>query len=109
MSVKFFNKSGLKRHLIRTGLYLSGGISALLCNFAFIDPWLIPDPCYFHSHKAGIFIKLLYNFPASEGGHPIPSVLNLGMTAVCGAAAGHVLFVLFLKAGKNKNAQQATD
>jgi hypothetical protein len=38
-------------------------------------PLFINDECYYHSHKAPWYIELLFDFPSSEGYHPIPSNL----------------------------------
>jgi hypothetical protein len=58
------------------------GIIISLILAYFIQLLLIPDECYFHQNDANWFIKIMYDFKSSNGGHPFPSnfqfVLILG-------------------------------
>ena len=45
--------------------------AAFFLHSFIIDPILIPDPCYYHSNEASFLINSLYDFPASEGFHPV--------------------------------------
>lgn len=54
-------------------------------HLSVVWPLLIPDDCYYHTNEPNSLIKLLYNFPSSEGGHSIPSVFNFLLFGLSGA------------------------
>ena len=60
--------------IILTGL-ISIVIYFILVHFVFYSI-LIPDECYYHSHETPLIIDLLFDFPAYEGFHPVPSIIG---------------------------------
>lgn len=74
-------EAGRKMDRIQTigRISLTGLISVvlyfILVHFV-LYPILIPDECYYHSHDTPILIDLLFDFPASEGFHPVPRVIG---------------------------------
>lgn len=60
--------------IILTGL-ICVVIYFILVHFV-LYPILIPDECYYHSHDTPFIIDLLFDFPAHEGFHPVPSVIG---------------------------------
>lgn len=58
-------------------------------NIKFLWPYLIPDDCYYHTHKPGFLVSMLFDFPASENGHSVPSIFNIVLTFVVGLLLGN--------------------
>jgi hypothetical protein len=65
-----------------------GILSAWLLNILVVKPLAIPDDCYYHSREAPFLINVFYDFPSSEGGHPVPSTINATVTSGIGALSG---------------------
>src|ERR1043165_1818876 len=78
-----------------------GSALAFLLNIFILEPLLIiPDYCYYDTREPGFLINLFYDFPGSEGYHPVPSRLNILLTIVIGAFAGYKSFSLLQKSVK---------
>lgn len=65
-----------------------GGIVVLLINVFLVERVIIPDICYYHSHDPNFFIETFYDFPSSEGSHPVPSIFNLSLSFITGGTLG---------------------
>lgn len=70
---------------------LTGALLAFLLNVCLLEKLLIPDPCYYHSHEGGRLFHWFYDLPATEGGHPVPTKLNMIITLLLGAIGGWLL------------------
>ena len=57
---------------------------------------IFPDICIFHTRETTLLFRLFYDLPASEGFHPVPSVLNYALTAGAGALTGFFMGKKFL-------------
>ena len=68
---------------------------ACLLNYFVLDKLLIPDPCYYHFHETKKVFDVFYDLPSSEGGHPVPTTLNIIITAVIGLVIGLTLSAYF--------------
>ncbi len=80
-----------------------GIIGFLLLNLLLIENWIIPDPCYYHSHDTTKLFDIFYEIKSSEGGHPVPSTFNIVLTIVLGIIAGTLLGLRIInKANKNE-------
>jgi hypothetical protein len=66
------------------------GIVAMFILTSVIEIIFLPDPCHYHAREeeAGVIFNLLYDFKASEGFHPTPSLLHLTLVPVSGGLAG---------------------
>ena len=53
-------------------------------NYAVIEPLLIPDPCYYHSHNSNFMIDIFYNSSSASNGHPEPNIFNFIFTLCIG-------------------------
>jgi hypothetical protein len=76
-------------------MLLIGMAAAVLLNYSFIEPLLIPEPCYYHGREAGFLFNLFYDTPSFAGGHPVPTVLNGISTVAAGGVAGWKATALF--------------
>ena len=86
----------MSNKLIKT-LSLSLGVTgAFFLNYFFIEKFIIPDPCYYHSLDAGILFNLFYDTPSVNGGHPFPSVINLIFTVALGLLIGWKVYKFFV-------------
>lgn len=56
-----------------------------------IYPIFIPDDCYYHIHETTKTIELLFDFPAYNGYHPVPSKLGYLLFCVLGLIVGVIL------------------
>jgi hypothetical protein len=68
-------------------------VYGLIMNFI-IYQIFIPDECYYHSHDTTTLIELLFDFPAYNGYHPVPSKLGYILFCIFGFIAGSLLFRL---------------
>jgi hypothetical protein len=65
-------------------------VYGLVMNFI-IYPIFIPDDCYYHNHDTTNTIELLFDFPAYNGYHPVPSKLGYLIFSVLGLIIGVLL------------------
>ncbi len=68
-----------------------GGVLAFLLNVLLIESVIIPDICYYHTHDTNFFIDTFYDFPSSEGGHPVPSIINIILSLTVGGIVGFLI------------------
>jgi hypothetical protein len=73
-------------------------IFGLLGNLI-IFPLLIPDECYYHGHEEPFLIKVLFDFPAYNGYHP---VIAKWLYLFCGFS-GYLLAGLIQKGTQKKS------
>jgi hypothetical protein len=62
-----------------------------------IETILIPNSCYYHTRDPGKIISLLFDFPASENGHPVASHLNVILSSASGGLVGLILGIMLTK------------
>lgn len=62
-------------------------IYGLIMNFI-IYQIFIPDECYYHSHETTTTIEFLFDFPAYNGCHPVPSKLGYLLFSIFGFIVG---------------------
>ena len=73
-------------------------ILALLVDFQFVEDLIIPDICAFHYGKqTSMLFDLFYEFPASEGGYPFPTVFHFFFTIFIGASLGFFVSKIILR------------
>ncbi len=48
----------------------------------------ISDECYYHSHEVPLLINMLFDFPSSEGYHPVASRLGYLLFGIIGFLIG---------------------
>lgn len=73
-------------------------ILALLVDFQFVENLIIPDICAFHySKQTSMLFDLFYGFPASQGGHPFPTVFHFFFTVFIGGILGFFCSKVILK------------
>ena len=70
---------------------LLGTIAVGSFNFLFVEPLIIPDPCYYHNHETTPVFDVFYTIAASEGYHPFPSTFNLTFTLIAGVILGYFI------------------
>lgn len=70
-----------------------GAIGACACYYFLLEDWIIPDSCLYHDgiHHPGLLFRLFNAFPASEGGHPAPTLLLWIVAGVFGALSGALI------------------
>ena len=97
--------ANINKTLLKTIIKIS--ILGLLLAFSFsivfhyiITPILIPDECYYHSQETSILIDLLYDFPAIEGFHPVPSLMGYFVFSTIGFCTW--IFIIRTRNKKNK-------
>ena len=56
--------------------------------YTFIYPLFISDECYYHSNDTTFMIELLFDFPASNGYHPVPSRVGYIFAGIVGFVVG---------------------
>lgn len=83
---------------------LAGAILAFLFNFLILDKILIPDPCYYHSHRTNKVFDIFYELTAGDGFHPYPTPFNFIFTLTIGALSGMTLSIRQLKKHRRKKA-----
>lgn len=52
---------------------------------------LIPDSCYYHNHQTPLYIELLFDFPSSEGYHPVASKFGYILAVLFGFFLGKII------------------
>lgn len=62
----------------------------LIGNFIMI-PIFIKDYCYYHSHEIPFHINLLFDFPPSEGFHPVPTKIGYLLFGGIGFVIGRIV------------------
>jgi hypothetical protein len=80
--------------------YFAGVVLAFIINFNFIEPIIIPDPCYYHTHSTTKLFDVFYGFPVTENGHPSANFTNLILTTVIGFLIGNLLYKVVFKRKK---------
>lgn len=70
-----------------------------------IYPSLIPDECYFHTHKPSPTVELFFDFPPAENGHPVAKQIGLVLTFAFGGLLGWIM-VFFASKRKKKSTQE---
>jgi hypothetical protein len=53
-----------------------------------IYPAFIDDPCYYHVNEASLLIEILFDFPAYEGYHPVPTFWGTIIFGIIGFFVG---------------------
>jgi len=64
----------LLNHYMKKANTLLCLIIGLICSLPLhliLQKWIIPDPCAYHTNAPGLFVDTFYNFPASNGYHPV--------------------------------------
>ena len=56
----------------------------VLLNYGVIEPMLVPDECYYHSHEPNAMMNLFYSYSSASGGHPEPNLFNFVFTLIVG-------------------------
>jgi hypothetical protein len=52
---------------------------------------LISDSCYYHNHQTPLYIELLFDFPSSEGYHPVASKFGYILAVLLGFFLGKII------------------
>ncbi|MFN3907637.1 MAG: DUF4738 domain-containing protein [Flavobacterium sp.] len=65
---------------------------AILLNVYVIEPWLIPDPCYYHTNILSGWKSYFYHITAISNGHPEPNWMNWLLTILIGAYIGIIVY-----------------
>lgn len=78
----------MKKFVIKSFIFISAMVGVFILNYGFLDSFIIPDPCYYHTNDTTFIFDLFYCFPSVEAGHPFPSVLNILLTLITGLFLG---------------------
>jgi hypothetical protein len=65
---------------------------AIYINIFWIEPVLIPDPCYYHTNILSGWKSYFYHITAISNGHPEPNWLNWLLTILIGAYIGIIVY-----------------
>jgi hypothetical protein len=57
----------------------------------FLQMLFIPDSCYYHNHQTPLYIELLFDFPSSEGYHPVASKFGYILAVLFGFFLGKII------------------
>jgi hypothetical protein len=79
---------------------------AFALNYIFIEPLVIPNPCYYHNRDTPALFDLFYDLPAGAGGHPFPTIFNVIFTLTAGVLPGYILARSLNKAAGHKKNQR---
>lgn len=80
----------MKKNKISNWIYISiGGILFFLFSFTIIYNLLIPDVCYYHTHKMNLIMNLFYSAGPADNGHPEPNLLNFIFSFFIGGLIGN--------------------
>lgn len=71
---------------------LIGAFLSLPLNYFFLEIFLIPDPCYYHTHETTSLFDLFYSLTSDNGYHPFPTMLNFVVTICVGMISGELVF-----------------
>ena len=74
-----------------------GGIVFHVFSFTWLYDFLIPDPCYYHSHEMNYFMGLFFSALSASNGHPEPNLVNFILSFLVGSLIGFVTFKKFVK------------
>ena len=74
-----------------------GGIVFHIFCFTWLYDFLIPDPCYYHSHEMNYFMGLFFSASSASNGHPEPNLTNFIVSFLIGSLIGFVIFKKFAK------------
>lgn len=66
-----------------------GAIAAFIFNFFFLELFIIPDICYYHSHETNFIFDIFYSLPGWNGFHPVPTKYNFIITILIGGYIGY--------------------
>ena len=77
----------LKSIVLTTFCLLAG----IILTAIIIELLLIPDPCHFHTNEPGWLVDFFYDFPTSEGGHPVWSLTYFVFVLSAGCFLGYWL------------------
>ena len=74
-----------------------GGIVFHVFCFTWLYDFLIPDPCYYHSHEMNYIMSLFFTAYPGSNGHPEPNLTNFIVSFLVGGLIGFVIFKKFSK------------
>lgn len=57
----------------------------------FLQMLFIPDSCYYHNHQTPLYIELLFDFPSSEGYHPVATKFGYLLAGFIGFILGKIV------------------
>jgi hypothetical protein len=57
----------------------------------FLQMLFIPDSCYYHDHQTPLYIELLFDFPSSEGYHPVATKFGYLLAGFIGFILGKIV------------------
>ena len=63
-------------------------VYGLIGNYV-LFPYFIHDECYFNNHDTGFLIETLFDFPAVNGYHPVPTKLGYLLFMIVGGYIGN--------------------
>jgi len=72
-------------------LVIAGAIVAFFFNVYILENILIPDPCYYHVRTTSLLFDVFYSTPTYNGGHPMPTSLNIVLSLIIGGILGLVI------------------
>lgn len=88
----------LNKFFLKIAIVVFFIVVTLIFDFQIIEDLLIPDECVFHFGKpTSKLFDLFYGFPASEGGHPFPTVFHFFFTIFIGGIIGFFVSNRILK------------
>ncbi len=68
----------------------------------FLQMLFIPDSCYYHNHQTPLYIELLFDFPSSEGYHPVATKFGYLLAGFIGFILGKIVSK-FSRSNRAKN------
>ena len=81
----------MKKNYLIIGVTLIFLIIYFLFGNIIMNGIFIKDDCYYHSHEIPLHINLLFDFPASEGFHPVPAKIGYLIFGVIGFGVGSLM------------------
>ena len=77
-----------KKTLLAITIIMAAMIVYWIAGNLILYPFMIPDPCYYDTREIPFLIELLFDFPSSEGYHPVPSRMGYLVFGVIGLFFG---------------------
>ncbi len=69
-----------------------------MCLFSLIIyGLLIPDDCYYHTHKMNSLMSLFYSNEPGDNGHPFPNSLNFILSLLIGVILEYIFYKIVVK------------